>query len=67
MSVVKTLLLELLPGRRLTAPHLEQVLEPESMAAEHLGQEAWLKLTGCIFDVWWAFPTFVAERAGLYI
>lgn len=36
------------------APHLEQVFELESMAAEHLGQEEWLKLTGCIFGcfVW---------------
>lgn len=33
---------------RHTAPQLEQVLEPESMEELHLGQEVWLKLTGCI-------------------
>lgn len=32
------------------------------MAAEHLGQEAWLKLTGCIL-MCGGFPNFVAERA----
>lgn len=33
------------------APQLWQVFVPEVIVAEHLGQEVWLKLTGCMMDL----------------
>lgn len=48
---------------KLTAPHLEQVFEPESMAAEHLGQEEWLKLTGCILGDLFCFRRWLGSKS----